>query len=498
MGETKFSCAKCGQRIQCDESWCGHALACPSCQSDLRVPISAAIGRQVLAAFHVSAEAQAQWPAETSSLNFALSEALARSPLAIQSDWKRGPEEIMLGFKQCLEASAALGDVGIRIEIEPGEADTGLGIVLSLASKPPVRYRWPADGQASHHDVAFAFADLLPEGLSVFSAKAFEETDTVLYLVAPRATWTAMRQLLNGCFDELYACHQPKHRFQAVRTKNAKGRRVDWRKLWDIYAGPTTKGSPEKINQNLEILRPFSAANLVYGPDGTALRTNAIGFLISEISGKPLESWRIEHNPECLPLILYSSATAARVGALWNLYARRTLTGKEFWGNCLGKGHLIWAYFIYAAMGCHLEAQECGQLLELEKVRKEERSSLGRNQISYFDLALFLHNETRGDELNALEPMLALTRREGWLDPAAVEAALNAHCQTRGEQFVHDCLKWTWPATLYGLARRAGALDCLPRDNPFLDTPLDISQVDQAHPWLEFFRELEQRYRALA
>lgn len=498
MGETKFSCRKCGQRIQCDESWCGHTLPCPSCHSDLLVPISATVGRQVLAAFHVSAEAQAQLPTETGSLNFALSEALARSPLAIQSDWKRGPEEIMLGFKQCLEAGRAICGFAIRIEIEPGEADTGLGISLSISGKAPVRYRWPAADHAGNHDVAFAFAELLPEGLSVFSARAFEETDTVLYLVAPNTTWAAMRHLLNGCFDELYASHRPKHRFQALRTKNAKGRRVDWRKLWDEYAGPATIGSPEEINQNLEILRPLSAANLVYGPDGTALRTNAVGFLISKISGKPLDPWRIERNPDCLPVILYCCATAARVGALWNLYAWRTLNGKNFWGDCIGNGHLIWAYFIYTAMGCHHEAQECGQLLNLEMVRKKERSALWRNQISYFDLALFLHNEIRGDELNALEPVLALARRESWLDPAAVDAALKTHCQTRGEQFVHETLRWTWPSTLYSLARRAGALDCLPRDNPFVDTPLDISQVDQAHPWLQFFRELEKRYRGLA
>jgi hypothetical protein len=112
-------------------------------------------------------------------------------------------------------------------------------------------------------------------------------------------------------------------------------------------------------------------------------------------------------------------------------------------------------------------------------------------------LALYLHNGSQGDELDALEPMLPMVQQESWRDPEKVKAAVKAHAQTRGEQFVHDSVKWTWPATLYALARRANALDLLPRDNPFLDTPLDVSKVDRSDPWLQEFRALESRFREL-
>ena len=237
----------------------------------------------------------------------------------------------------------------------------------------------------------------------------------------------------------------------------------------------------------------MSPDNLRYGQD--VLRTRGITFFIHELGGPPTDPWKVDRNTERLPTILYLYAQAGRVGALWNLYAHRVFPEKVISGRCLGYGFVIWAYFIYSALGAEAEAQECAGLLQLDIVRDQERGNLFRGQAALYDLAMFLHTGTQGDELNLLEPMLPLIHHESWEDPAKVTAAVKAHAYTRGEQFVHDGIRWTWPATLYALARRANAVELLPRDNPFLCASLDVTQVDMAEPMSETFRTLEDRYR---
>lgn len=270
----------------------------------------------------------------------------------------------------------------------------------------------------------------------------------------------------------------------------------DWLKLWNFCGGPSRHGSAEGLAQSLDIIRPMSPDNLRYGQN--MLRTRGISAFIHELKGPPVNPWCIDRNSERLPTLLYLYANAGRVGALWNLYAHRLSSQKNLSGRCLGYGFLIWAYFIYSALGAEAEAQECGQLLALEIVRDQERCGLLRGQKAHYDLAMFLHAGVQGDELNLLEPMLPMTQQENWQDPAKVIAAVKAHAYTRGEQFVHDAFRWTWPATLYALARRANALELLPRENPFLCAPLDVAQVDTSEPMLETFRTLEDRYRTAA
>ena len=41
MSDLKFSCPSCAQHIQCDESYAGEKIPCPSCASLVRVPTDA-------------------------------------------------------------------------------------------------------------------------------------------------------------------------------------------------------------------------------------------------------------------------------------------------------------------------------------------------------------------------------------------------------------------------------------------------------------------------
>jgi hypothetical protein len=544
MADFKFPCPDCGQRIECDDSWSGHKVQCPSCQGDLLIPPSPAVALRVLSLFQPTPEAQTRFQQQVdkgTALNWALSEELAASSFAVQSDWKRAPAELLLGLKERLLTCDALRPERVIVDIADDGDDKPLQLEISAGGKAAKSYLWDGSEQPGFHDLVFSFAQLLPPGLAIYSLKAFEETDTVAYLLGPGSIWKPVRDLLGDCFDQLFASHTPAHEFQAVKAvkanqavktkkgaeakkavkaeqlakteqavqseqtiqavegaqaKKGKSREPDWRKLWNEYAGPASYGTPADIKQSLDTLRPMSPEDLFFGK-GKVLRTRAISFFLHDLDGEPLNAWRVERNSARLATILYVYASVARLGALWNLYALSAFPDKELSGHCLGRGYLIWAYFILSAMKAEKGAQECGRLLELETVRDKERSALFRHQKGYYDLALHLHNGSQGDELNSLEPMLPMLQQESWRDSEKVKAAVKAHVQTRGEQFVHESLKWTWPATLYALARRADALALLPRDNPFLDTSLDVSKVDRTDPWLEEFRALESRFRAL-
>jgi hypothetical protein len=91
---------------------------------------------------------------------------------------------------------------------------------------------------------------------------------------------------------------------------------------------------------------------------------------------------------------------------------------------------------------------------------------------------LFLRSDERGTCLMRLSELLPLRQRSGWTSPATVAAAVAVHSEPLGEQLTQQPLFHVWPAQLYALAREAGALDLLPKDNPFLAHTLALSHVD--------------------
>lgn len=175
--------------------------------------------------------------------------------------------------------------------------------------------------------------------------------------------------------------------------------------------------------------------------------------------------------------LLYRWALCSYVGARWDLLACRYNPGSSAQG-VLGFGQLIWAYFIFEAMGAGTLARRVGELLEMPWVREQERSPLSLRQRAYYDLATFMRSGARGPQIGRVRELLELGDAGAWRDSELLDAALELHSEPRGDQFTHHRLYYAWPAPLYALARRAQVLAELPADNPFLAHPVSVEQVD--------------------
>jgi DNA-directed RNA polymerase subunit RPC12/RpoP len=72
MGEFKFNCPSCSQKIQCTEDWVGQQIQCPGCQQNIQVP----------AAPESAPAAQEAKPASRLSLGLAQHQKTAPPPVA--------------------------------------------------------------------------------------------------------------------------------------------------------------------------------------------------------------------------------------------------------------------------------------------------------------------------------------------------------------------------------------------------------------------------------
>jgi hypothetical protein len=163
----------------------------------------------------------------------------------------------------------------------------------------------------------------------------------------------------------------------------------------------------------------------------------------------------------------------------------------------LGFGQLTWAWFIFEALGATEEAALSAKLLDTDWVRSQERGNVALRQRAYYDLGAFLRTGARGPALGRLFPLVVLAQRSAWLEPAVFEAAIATHSETTADQLTHHPLYYLWPAPLYALARRAGSLDILPRDNPFLNRPLDMTSVDLDNEVVLRLKEQLKRFSLL-
>jgi hypothetical protein len=194
--------------------------------------------------------------------------------------------------------------------------------------------------------------------------------------------------------------------------------------------------------------------------------------------------------------LLYRFALATLVGAHYDVAAARLNPGMSAQG-LLGFGQLSWAWFIFEALGATDEAASGGKLLDSEWVRSQERGNVALRQRAYYDLGAFLRTGARGPALGRLYPLVALAERSAWLNSVVFEAALATHSEATADQLTHHPLYYLWPAPLYALARRASALDILPRDNPFLNRQLDLSSVDLRHEIVLRLKEQLKRFGQL-
>jgi hypothetical protein len=199
--------------------------------------------------------------------------------------------------------------------------------------------------------------------------------------------------------------------------------------------------------------------------------------LCEVLSAAPLAQCLANGSETELAQLLYRYALVTIVGAQCDLLAARSNPGAHAQA-VLGRGQLIWAYFIFAALGADVEAERTAKLLAEAWVRAQERGTSASRLRAYYDLVEFLRSEARGTSLLRLSELLPLRQRAGWTSASTVAAAVAVHSEPLGEQLTHQPLFHVWPAPLYALAREAGALDLLPKDNPFLAQPLALSHVD--------------------
>jgi hypothetical protein len=202
------------------------------------------------------------------------------------------------------------------------------------------------------------------------------------------------------------------------------------------------------------------------------------------------------HDDGALANLLYRFALATLVGAHYDVAAARLNPGMSAQG-LLGFGQLSWAWFIFEALGARDEAANSGKLLDSDWVRTQERSNVALRQRAYYDLGAYLRSGARGPALGRLFPLVALTERDAWLNRVVFEAALATHSEMTADQLTHHPLYYLWPAPLYALAQRAGALDILPRDNPFLNRQLDMTVVDSKNEIVVRLKEQLARFGQL-
>ncbi|HKP60366.1 MAG TPA: hypothetical protein VJV78_26755 [Polyangiales bacterium] len=203
-----------------------------------------------------------------------------------------------------------------------------------------------------------------------------------------------------------------------------------------------------------------------------------------------------EHDDRALADLLYRFALATCVGAHYDVAAARQNPGMSASGM-LGLGQLTWAWFIFEALGAGEDAAVSGRLLDNEWVRSQERKNQSLRQRAYYDLGAFMRTGARGPALGRVYPLVPLTERAGWQDAAQLEAALATHSEITADQVTHHPLYYLWPASLYALARRARALEMLPRSNPFLNRPLELRSVDLNHDVVLRLKEQLLRFSLL-
>jgi hypothetical protein len=203
-----------------------------------------------------------------------------------------------------------------------------------------------------------------------------------------------------------------------------------------------------------------------------------------------------EHDDRGLADLLYRFALATCVGAHYDVAAARQNPGMSAAG-VLGLGQLSWAWFVFEALGAGEDAAVSGRLLANEWVREQERRNQTLRQRAYYDLGAYMRTGVRGPALGRVFPLLALTERAGWQDGSQLEAALATHSEIAGDQLTHHPLYYLWPASLYALARRAHALELLPRSNPFLNRPLELRLVDLNHEVVLRLKEQLLRFSLL-
>ncbi len=374
-------------------------------------------------------------------------------------------------------------------------------LAFSLAGPQPRTFAVHSDRDASVLALVRAIVAVLPRAHQVLTPVAGEERSpadpsTMTLIVLERGTFVALRAAIgDGGLERKFERVSGEPQGVRLVPIDQPFAPIDSAQRWRARLALFEGGSDKAVEAVFERVCAYDPR--IPWPAGKKRPPGDDFFeLCSGLTNASLARAFTYRDDPALANLLYRFALATTVGAHYDVAAARQNPGMSAHG-VLGFGQLSWSWFILDALGAREEAAISGKLLDSEWVRTQERGNVALRQRAYYDLGAFLRNETRGVALGRLYPLLALTEAEGWHDPAIIQAAVNTHSETTGDQLTHHPLYYLWPAPIYSIARRANARDMLPKDNPFLSRPLDLSTVNLNHDMVLRLKEQLQRFSLL-
>lgn len=357
--------------------------------------------------------------------------------------------------------------------------------VLAFGGSRPCAYELRIEPGATTRDLVRAVAYVLPRTHLILIALAYEQAGVMPILILDRGAYVWFSAAVgDGALDRAF-----------VRTGSETGLiqpsvcespllQPDFQERFGQHPPLETATTPEAAFERVSQYDPRVA--------WPAERTRPPGEDFYEycnaLAAKPLADCLKNDEWVAFAQLLFRFAFATLVGAHSDVLAARRNPGLSAQG-LLGFGQLTWSFFIFDALGAKVEAERVWKLLEDAWVSRQERGTVAARQRAYYDLARLLMTGERGAALGRVAELEAMRERSAWHDSQLVAAALSVHTEPLGDQLTHHPLYWAWPAPLYSLARRAGAVELLPADNPFLSRPLRASSVDQQDPMLVRLRE---------
>ena len=397
-----------------------------------------------------------------------------------------------------------LRQAGLPVSIR--ETRSG-ALALVFKGSRPTAHELQLDPAATHHDLLRALANVVPRTHQLWLAIDYDGAGAVPVVILDRGTQVALSAAVgDGGFERAFVRAAGDTTLVHFNVHEAALPEPDFAQRFGQH--PPEAEPATSLDAAYERVRSYDPR--VAWP-AESRRPPGDHFLeyCNALAAQPLAGCLAASDDSAWADLLYRFALATLVGASCDVLAARRNPGRSAQG-LLGFGQLTWAYFIFDALDASEEAKRAGALLGNSWVRSQERGSVYARQRAYYDLALYLHTSPRqivtrtgegstqrGSSLARLAELIALLDAQAWKDPENVRAALAVHTEPLGDQLTHQPLYHAWPAPLYALARRAGALGDLPRDNPFLARPLNVSQVDAQHPHVVRFKEQLAGFDAL-
>jgi hypothetical protein len=367
-------------------------------------------------------------------------------------------------------------------------------LVLAFGGTRPCAYELSFEPGASARDLVRAVAYVLPRTHQLLLAVEYEQPGVLPILVLDRGTFVWFSAAVgDGALERVFVRAGSETGLVKLQVCESSLARPDWQARYAWHAPQLEAASEvDSVFERVSLYDP----RVAWPADRKRPPGDDFYELCNALSATPLAACLRAGSDAELAQLLYRFALVTLVGAHCDILAARRNPGLSAQG-LLGWGQLTWAYFIFDALGAAADAERVGTLLDEPWVKMQERGLVAARQRAYYDLARWMRSGVAGASLPRLAELLPLRERLSWEEPELVSAALTVHTEPTGDQLTHHALYHVWPAPLYALARRASAIELLPKDNPFLSRPVLYTDVVQSDPMIVRLREQLAGFDAL-